>query len=55
MIFMYLGLFDMNNDGNLDLIGAYTSGQEIPDYLEQLYENTGYNPNNLNNPNNLYI
>ena len=48
MIFTYLGLFDMNNDGNLDLIGAYTSGQEIPDYLEQLYENTGYNPNNLN-------
>ncbi|NVJ89365.1 MAG: VCBS repeat-containing protein [Flavobacteriaceae bacterium] len=48
MIFTYLGLFDMNNDGNLDLIGAYTSGQEIPDNLEQLYENTGYNPNNLN-------
>ena len=47
MTFTYVDLFDLNNDGYLDFIAGFSDGNFIPDYLENMYNNIGYNPDLL--------
>jgi hypothetical protein len=44
MTFTYVDLFDMNNDGFLDLIAGFSDNQQIPEFLENMYSSIGYNP-----------
>ena len=44
MTFTYVDLFDMNNDGFLDLIAGFSDNQQIPEYLVNMYSSIGYNP-----------
>lgn len=44
MSFTYVDLFDMNNDGYLDLIAGYSDNQQIPEFLVDMYASIGYNP-----------
>ena len=44
MAFTYMDLFDMNNDGYLDLIAGFTDDQQIPESLVEMYDSIGYNP-----------
>lgn len=47
MIFTYISLFDINKDGYLDVVSGYSNNHEIPDFVEELYNATNYNPNYL--------
>ena len=44
MPFTYIDLFDMNNDGYLDLIAGFSDNQQIPDSQIDMYASIGYNP-----------
>lgn len=45
LIFTYLDLFDINGDGNLDVISAFGSNQDVPNFVEDLFNNNSYSPN----------
>ena len=50
MVFTYISLFDMNNDGFLDVISGYTSNQDIQNYSSEdqnLFSLTNYSPNHI--------
>ena len=47
MVFTYINLFDINGDDYLDVISGYSNNQQIPDFLENLYNTTNYNPNDI--------
>lgn len=47
MAYTYVDLFDINNDGYLDLITAYKAEEEIPDFVQDLYTTTGYSPSDI--------
>ena len=44
MPFTYMDLFDMNNDGYLDLIAGFSDNQQIPDSQIDMYTSIGYDP-----------
>ena len=44
MPFTYIDLFDMNNDGYLDLIAGFSDDQQIPDSQIDMYASIGYDP-----------
>lgn len=47
MAYTYVDLFDINNDGNLDLITGYYAEEETPDFVIDLYDTTGYSPDDI--------
>ncbi|MDC1433914.1 hypothetical protein N8147_00005 [Flavobacteriaceae bacterium] len=47
MVFTYINLFDINGDDHLDIVSGYSNDQQIPDFLEDLYNSTNYNPNEI--------
>ena len=47
MVFTFINLFDINGDGNLDVISGFSNNNPIPDYLENLYNTSNYNPNDI--------
>ena len=47
MAYTYVGLFDINNDGYLDLLTGYKAEEEVPSFLTDLYDTTGYSPSDI--------
>jgi hypothetical protein len=47
MVFTFINLFDINGDDYLDVISGYSNNNPIYDFLENLFSNTNYNPNDI--------